>query len=178
MKILIGTKELAVTNCYTYRYGNGKVTLRIEMLQEEISHDELKALLKNAEEIVCVKDDNTQQSFSGFRNTIVSITDKTELVNEIETEIFFVELEFQSEAAFQNVLLKQEIAKLNNAITEQNAVINSQIKTINSQAESIALMEEVMLEQLMAEDIVAVADMMEETTVVEEASTIEESEVA
>ena len=109
MKILIGQTELEVNNCYSYRYQNGKVVLKIEVDQETIGHDELKALLKNnTEDIVRLADDGTvAETYSGFYFT-VSILDKD--------NIYECEVECVSVA-------ERKIADQNRIIAEQNATI-------------------------------------------------------
>ena len=105
MKILIGTTELEVINCYAYRYQNGKLVLKIELDQTVIAHDELKTLLKeNTGDFVKITEKSVvtevegsdpittvtemKETYSGFSYTL-SITDKEEK--------YFVELECISE---------------------------------------------------------------------------------
>ena len=122
MKIIINETELIVTNCYPFRYPSGKLVLKIEVLQSAIGHDDLKELLKNnTSDIILVKDDESQSSFSGFTYA-VEITDKDEK--------YYCELLCQSESDYQIGLLKQKNADL-------TALVNAQTETINALNETI-----------------------------------------
>ena len=151
MKILVGNKELEVLNCYAYRHTNGKLELNIKVLQSLITHDDFKKLLKeNTDDVVCVNDDGRTQTFSGFHYSL-KLTDTSENNGDgTFRDIYEATMECVSEAEFQNGILKQQIAELNKSVQNQNEVINAQNEVINNQASNIALMEEVMLEQLMA----------------------------
>ena len=106
MKILVGTTELTVTNCYAYRYPNGKLVLKIETPQENISHDDLKTLLKNnTEDIILTRDDGKTETFTGFHYQ-VKIADE---VNAEGVEIHSCEVECQSENDFQIGILQRTV---------------------------------------------------------------------
>lgn len=172
MKLFVGTRELIVTNCYPYRYNNGKLVLKMDVAQENIRQDELKALLKdNTDDIICIKENGKQEIYSGFYRTLsITDTEKEILDSNGEVigthEIYFVEIECISEATFQNGRLRQKIADQNAIIANLEQRVTVQNEVINSQSESITLMEDVMLEQLMTVE-----------DVVEGITTIEESEV-
>lgn len=134
MKITVGTTELTVTGCYAYRYQNGKLVLKIEVPQTEITHDSLKALIKgNTGDIVCEKDDGTTETFSGFVYTL-TILDKD--------ETYFVEVECVSET-------ERKLANLQNAVTSQNETIATQNETIAAQEQVIGELNDTILELLM-----------------------------
>lgn len=139
MKVLINLSELTVLNCYAYRYSNGKLVLRIEIPQSDISHDDLKTLLKeNAGDIIAIKDDGTTETFTGFHYQVrISDSETPEGV-----EIHSCEIECVSENEFQIGILQRTVA-------QQNAVIESQNQTINAQASEIALLNDTLLEVLM-----------------------------
>lgn len=124
MKIIINSTELAVLNCYAYRYQNGKLVLKIEISQTEIGHDNLKVLLKeNTEGITVVRDDGTAETFSGFHYQ-VRITD---MALEDGTEIYACEIENVSENEYQIGILQQTLAVQNTVIAdlqEENRLLN------------------------------------------------------
>ena len=106
MKLLISSTELTVTNCYAYRYPNGKLVLKIETPQENISHDDLKTLLKNnTEDITLTRDDGKTETFTGFHYQ-VKIADE---VNAEGVEIHSCEVECQSENDFQIGILQRTV---------------------------------------------------------------------
>ena len=106
MKLLIASTELTVTNCYAYRYPNGKLVLKIETPQENISHDDLKTLLKNnTEDITLTRDDGKTETFTGFHYQ-VKIADE---VNAEGVEIHSCEVECQSENDFQIGILQRTV---------------------------------------------------------------------
>lgn len=128
MKITIGTTELTVTGCYAYRYQNGKLVLKIEVPQSEITHDDLKALIKgNTADIVCEKDDGTTETFSGFSYTL-TILDKD--------DTYFVEVECVSET-------ERKVADMLKVVKAQN-------ETIEGQEQVIGELNDTILELLMA----------------------------
>ena len=172
MKILIGQTELEVLDCYTFRFKNGRLVLNLKLLQEVVEISVLRTLIdKNKEDIICTHNDGTKKLFSGFSYSASYTITNEENEDGTTTPVYKVEVECTSEQEFQNGLLKQKIAELNQSIAQQNEVINTQSQVINNQAMSITLMEDVMLEQLMAEDIVGMDD-------TEESIVAEESEVA
>ena len=126
MKVLIGSTELTVNNCYAYRYQNGKLVLKIEVPQSEIAHDDLKALLKdNTDDIIKVDGDN-RETFSGFRYTL-TILDRD--------DVYECEVECVSE-------MERKVGDLEKLLEEEKAVINEQ-------REEIALLNDTLLEIIM-----------------------------
>lgn len=133
MKVLINSTELTVLNCYAYRYSSGKLVLRMEIPQTDISHDDLKILLKeNTGDIVASKDDGTTETFTGFHYQVrISDSETPEGV-----EVHSCEIECMSETEFQLGILQRTVASQNVLIAEQ--------------ANTIALLNDVMLESLMS----------------------------
>ena len=173
MKVLVNNAELDVLNCYPYRFNNGKLVLRMEILQANIEHDALKALLKaNTGDVVQINDDGTQTSYSGFQHA-VSITDKEEVIDNVAQEIYFIEIECKSESDYLIGVLWSEIEKQKNEIeTQKNEIlaqsnlIVQQINTINAQADEILLLNDTLLEILMADETSEYANVVEESEVV------------
>lgn len=46
MTVKIGTTTINVTECYAFRYQNGKLVLKITVPKTEIGHDDLYNLVK------------------------------------------------------------------------------------------------------------------------------------
>ena len=108
MKIIIDQTTLTVKNCYPYRYNNGKLVLKIEILKEAIGAGELLALceeLKNNALDIMVVDDagEVSQAYVGFHHNYNFSADGTQ---------YTVELENESESRYQIGLLKAENAAL------------------------------------------------------------------
>ena len=120
MILLIASTELTVTNCYAYRYPNGKLVLKIETPQENIGHDDLKTLLKNnTEDITLTRDDGKTETFTGFHYQ-VKIADE---VNAEGVEIHSCEVECQSENDFQIGILQRTVEEQKSsqaALQQQN----------------------------------------------------------
>lgn len=133
MKVLINSSELEVLNCYAYRYSSGKLVLRIEIPQADISHDNLKTLLKeNTGDIVAVKDDGSTETFTGFHYQVrIADSETPEGV-----EIHSCEIECMSESEFQLGILQR--------------TVETQKALIDEQANTITLLNDVMLESLMS----------------------------
>lgn len=112
MNILVGTTTLNVTNCYAYRYQNGKLVLKIDVPQTEIAHDDLKNLIKtNTADIVLTYDDGSTETFSGFSYTL-TILDKD--------ETYYVEVECISETERKVASMQRDISSQNDTIEELN----------------------------------------------------------
>lgn len=134
MKLSIGNTELTVKNCYALRYQNGKLVLKIEVGQEAIGHDDLKALLKNnTGDIILTKDDESTETFSGFGYT-VQILDRD--------DVYECELECTSESTYQIGRLKMKNEELEKAVTAHGKTITEQAKVISEQTEQVESLEE------------------------------------
>lgn len=142
MILKIKETTLNVLNAYAFRFQNGRLVLRVEVPQTEISHDALKELFKtNTEDITKTNDDGRVETFGGFVSAedapvIVKITDTT---NENGVEVYEVEAECVAESVFQNAILRAKIA-------EQEAVISAQNENIASLTEQNSMLESCVLE--------------------------------
>ena len=125
MKAIFNETELNVVGCLPHRYASGKLVLRVTVDQTVIGHDELKALIKsNTGDITVIRDDESQETYSGFNYNVQIIDDETNYICEIECKS---ELEYQLSLAkkeittlrAENEALREEIATL----TENNTML-------------------------------------------------------
>lgn len=121
-KIIVGTKELEVLDCYPFEYTNGKRELRVKLLQSKMDILELHSLFKeNEESITYVEDDVTKGVYVGYKSSA-----KIELAEEEEVLVYnavipcVLEVERQVlELQKANKSLKEDIIVL----TENNAML-------------------------------------------------------
>ena len=139
MKILVGGTELNVTSCEPFRHDNGKIEIKAVIPADGNNEADLRALFKNnTEDILKYADDGVTviETLSGFRFTV-------DTAYKEKTNSFVICAEGVSEAEFQNGILRQRIA-------EQNTVIASHNETIKAQKEEIIILNDTLLELLMA----------------------------
>ena len=139
MKILVGSTELKVTSCSPFRHDNGKIELKVTVPATDNNEADLRALFKNnTEDILKYADDGITvvETLSGFRFTVNTAYSE-------KTDSFTIYAEGISEAEFQNGRLRQQIAELKATNTMQN-------ETIKAQTEKIVILNDTLLELLMA----------------------------
>lgn len=139
MKILVGATELEVNSCSPFRQNNGKIELKVNLPATGINEADLRALFKNnTEDILRYADDGITvvETLSGFRFTVNSAYDE-------KTDSITIFAEGVSEAEFQNGRLRQQIAELKATNAAQN-------ETIEAQTEEIIILNDTLLELLMA----------------------------
>lgn len=123
MKLKIGNTTLNVTEAYPYRYGNGKLVLKFTTPKTEIGHDALYDLIKdNTADIVLTKDDETTETFSGFRYTLTILT---------TNDNYEVEVECTSEADRKIGDLKNEVNLQEITIAELREIVEMQIDVVD-----------------------------------------------
>lgn len=129
MKIQIGGIEVNVKSCAARELQNGTRFLQITFLQSEIEYAALKELLENnTGEIILTREDNTTQTFSGYKFT-PEITDK---VDETGEKIYFVVVKCVAEAERQALEAKAKAAELEKVTADQARTINTLTVTIES----------------------------------------------
>ena len=130
MKVLIGTQELLVRNHYAQRFPNGRLVLKMEIPEDEISYSDLKALIKgNTDDIVATNDDGTEHTYSGFGYT-VQITDK-------DDGYLYCELECVSEAEYQIGLLKAKVREQDTIITNQAIAFQNKVQRLQEEINNV-----------------------------------------
>lgn len=151
MKIIVGTTELTVSNCYPYRYGSGKLVLKIEIPKEGNSLANLETICEdiktNASKVEVYNDDGEkEQVFSGFHYNYDLGSRGGQYVIEMENE---------SESNYQIELLKERNAELENA----NKI---QLKQMMELEEQLAIQDEVSIglyeKQMEQEEVNVVQD--------------------
>lgn len=137
MKILIGTTELEVKECAPLRKPNGEVTLRITADKSRIGFDDFVTLLKeNTADIQKLDDSGAViDIYSGFHYSVKMSYDSAK-------ETYTAEVVCQSEAEFQNGILKKQIAEQNILIEAlQNTIEAQNTELLNTQLATCALYE-------------------------------------
>lgn len=94
MNLVIKNTNLVVSDCYPYRFNNGKLVLRFTVDKAEIGHDQLYDLIKdNTEDILCQREDGSVDVYSGFKYTLTILTKEdtyeveVECVSEVERKV-------------------------------------------------------------------------------------------
>lgn len=124
-KIIIGKVELTVEDCYAYRYdlGKGKEVLRIKILEENHSHDEIVAL-KNPDNLAIEYwvDDEKKNDYEGY-----SADFSSNYIRENGRYLYSIEITRKSRTELELERLKsrfEEESKVNKlAITELSDIL-------------------------------------------------------
>lgn len=130
MKLRVGSTEIAITSCSRRRDVQRGFYLDLQIPKENITFDELDALLNGCEEsIIITEEDGTETTYNGFK-----------LLNSVMLKdgVYHVEQCCVSEIEAQLSLAQKKIA-------EQNAVIAEK-------AEQVTSLEEMSMAQLSAID--------------------------
>lgn len=136
MTVKIGTTTLNVTECYAFRYQNGKLVLKITLPKTEIDHDDLFDLVKNNEDdIILTNDDQSTEVFSGYSYTLTILTNDTEYQVEVEciseTERKVGNLQTDLNTA------EETIVSLQTLIAQQTAIVEAQAELLATQSREI-----------------------------------------
>ena len=152
MNVLINGTTLNVNNAYTERDTvSGIITCTIVVPQSEMDYADLKALFKgNTGDIVCTKDDESTELFSGFAYSSILDDDANGqyIVKLTADEYTFQlgrnrQLEADKASLESTVTAKNsEISTLNGAISEKETVITKQEETITELQASIIIKDE------------------------------------
>lgn len=122
MQITIGTSSLEVISAGARRLPSGKILVIIEVKQELISHDDLRAMFKGTtEDLVVLRDDGTKDTYGGCHYAIKVSDDVLD-----EVEIHRAEIECSSEADFQLGRMRGELTKQGTDIATQGTEIQEQ----------------------------------------------------
>lgn len=136
MTIKIGTTTLNVTECYAYRYQNGKLVLKITLPKTEIGHDDLYDLVKNnTGDVLLTNDDQSTETFSGYSYTLTILTNDTEYQVEVEciseTERKVGNLQTDLNTAEGTIISLQTL------IAQQTAIVEAQAELLAAQSREI-----------------------------------------
>lgn len=130
MFITVNGTILNVTDCYAYRYNDGKLVLKIIVPQTEIGHDALKVLLKTNEGDIVKNNEGQLETYSGFRYTL-TILDRDDVY---ECEVECVSETERKVGDLKNEVSNQEltISELREIIEEQREMIDTQVEALNT----------------------------------------------
>lgn len=130
MTVKIGTTTINVTECYAYRYQNGKLVLKITLPKTEIGHDDLYDLVKNnTGDVLLTNDDQSTETFSGYSYTLTILTNDTE---------YQVEVECISETERKVGNLQTDLNTAEGTIISLQTLIAQQTAIVEAQAELLA----------------------------------------
>lgn len=130
MTVKIGTTTINVTECYAYRYQNGKLVLKITLPKTEIGHDDLYDLVKNnTGDVLLTNDDQSSEVFSGYSYTLTILTNDTE---------YQVEVECISETERKVGNLQTDLNTAEGTIISLQTLIAQQTAIVEAQAELLA----------------------------------------
>lgn len=136
MTVKIGTTTINVTECYAYRYQNGKLVLKITLPKTEIGHDDLYDLVKNnTGDVLLTNDDQSTETFSGYSYTLTILTNDTEYQVEVEciseTERKVGNLQTDLNTAEGTIISLQTL------IAQQTAIVEAQAELLAAQSREI-----------------------------------------
>lgn len=136
MTVKIGTTTINVTECYAYRYQNGKLVLKITLPKTEIGHDDLYDLVKNnTGDVLLTNDDQSSEVFSGYSYTLTILTNDTEYQVEVEciseTERKVGNLQTDLNTAEGTIISLQTL------IAQQTAIVEAQAELLADQSREI-----------------------------------------
>lgn len=136
MTVKIGTTTINVTECYAYRYQNGKLVLKITLPKTEIGHDDLYDLVKNnTGDVLLTNDDQSTETFSGYSYTLTILTNDTEYQVEVEciseTERKVGNLQTDLNTAEGTIISLQTL------IAQQTAIVEAQAELLADQSREI-----------------------------------------
>lgn len=166
MNVLVNGITLNVTNAYAERDTvSGIITCNVIVPQSEMDYADVKALFKgNTEDIVCTKDDESTELFSGF--VFASILDDD------ANGQYIVKLT-ADEYAFQlgrNRQLEADKANLEGTVASKDMEISNLNVTVSEKENTIAEREKTIAEK---EDVILSKD----ATISEKETVIEEKQV-
>lgn len=141
MQIIIKETTLEVISAGAKRLPSGKVLVIIEVKQELISHDDLRALFKDAtEDLVVTRDDGTKETYGGCHYAIkVSDDTKKQIVDGVETEVEIhkAEIECNSEAEFQIGRMRGTVQAHAEAIVKQTEASKNIATAVSAHTETL-----------------------------------------
>ncbi len=163
MNLTIGTKTIEITSCTRKRDTQKGFFLEMVIPKENIGMDELYALLDdNAESIVVTEADGTVNTYNGFKEIGSFSCEKgvyrvaQVCTSEIEAQLSLAQNKVAEQGrvieAMQALIDSQNQALEAHAqvISAQAEQIEAQTETIEAQAEEVAVLNDTLLEMLMA----------------------------
>ena len=135
MNLTIGTTTIKITSCTRKRDTQRGFYLDLTIPKDNIGMDDLYALLNgNTEPIVVIEADGTENTYIGFK----------------ETGSFALEGGFYKVAQVCTSEYEAQLSLAQSKMAEQDAIIAAQNETIEAQTEEIIMLNDTLLELLMA----------------------------
>ena len=152
-KIKFGETEINVTNCYPFKYSNGKIVLRVSASEEEVDESTLKLLKTNTEDILYFEAPDVEVLKGDSDGNTETCTEVGEYVLKATYEnytsgdytssysngIYEAEITRIGETEAKVKILEEDMTEL----VEQLALTNEALELANANLEFVALMADV-----------------------------------